>query len=370
MNRPWTESLQRYAQNPLRNRRLLRRLEREGRGDHPPVVLLALADARLRSGSFAAAERLFARVSAANPEEPFGTWAALGRTWASLLAGGTPEPIGGEPSPVAAVLRGLVDAAQQRAEEATQSFARAVDDPRAPPALRAAAQLAAAYARYWARDDDAGTIAAFDTAVAAADGNLVDDARYGAARARLRAGDVSGALPMLHDLAAWHVNGTPGPAAPALVALDRPALLRAGFERYRRASVRTPEQQLHLMLDGDGAALARAALRELGEDAPEPRPTPAVRTRMVNAGTPARKTPPVVQVAVRPQAPARFHPSLDVVSAWLQPVLLGAAPPRRAAHRPQLVVGSLDLPWRQTWTTERLTAFASPASERSCRPTS
>ena len=289
---------QQYARNPLRNRRLLRRLEREGRDDHPPVVLLALADARLRSGSFAAAERLFARVAAANPEEPIATWAALGRIWASLLGGDTPEPAGAAKG-VAAVMRGL-------------------GDERASSALHGATLLAAAYARYWTRDDDAGAIAAFDAAVAAADGSLVDDARYGAARARLRAGDLPGALPMLRDLATWHVNGRPGPASPALVALDPRALLRAAFERYRRGAVRTPAQQLYVMLDGDGAALARAALRDLGETAPEPRPAPRVRARP--APTPVR----AVHASVRPATSSRRSPSLDIVSAWLRRVLLGA----------------------------------------------
>ena len=135
----------------------------------------------------------------------------------------------------------------------------------------------------------------------------------------LRAGDVSDALPMLHDLASWHANGRPGPASPALVSLDRNALLRAGFERYRRGAIRMPEQQLRLMFDGDGAALARASLRELGETVPEPRPAP--RARVPPAPLPRR----VIRASVRPQTPARSHPPLDVISAWGRRVLLGAA---------------------------------------------
>ena len=315
---PWTTSLQKYAQNPLRNRRLLRRLEREGR-DHSPVVLLALADARLRSGSFAAAERLFARASTATAEESLATWAVLGRAWAGLLAGDTPEVGDAGTSPVAVIMQGL---AQQRSDEAERIFARVTGDGRASSGLRAAAQLALAYARYWAREDDAGTIAGFDDAVALADGRLVDDARYGAARARLRAGDPS-ATPILHDLATWHTNGRPGPTSPALVALEREALLRAGFVRYRRGAVRTPEDQLHVMLDGDGAALARAALRELGESVPEPRPAPRPRARREPA--PERPASPVVHVPIRTHASQRSHPSLDTISAWLRRVLVGAA---------------------------------------------
>ncbi len=317
---PWTDSVQRYAQNPLRNRRLLRRLGREGRDDHPPVVFLALADARLRSGSFSAAERLFARVTAATAEEPFATWALLGRAWAGLLAGGTPESVVVTATPVAAIMRGLV---AHRSDEAERSFARVTADSHASSGLRAAAHLAHAYARYWAREDDAKTIVAFDDAVAAADGSLVDDARYGAARARLRAGDVSGALPILHDLATWHMNGRPGPASTALVALDREAVLRAGFVRYRRGAVRAPEDQLHVMLDGDGAALARAALRELGETVSEPRA--AARPRVLPRPAPERPAPFAVHAPVRSQTPRWSHPSLDAVSAWLRRVLLAAA---------------------------------------------
>ena len=315
----WSESLRHYAQNPLRNRRLLRRLEREGRGDHPPVVLLALADARLRAGSFTAAARLFARARAA--EEPFATWAALGGAWASLLGGDEPEPVAGGADPVTAVVAALVDAAGGRADVALERLARVTDDGGTPPELRAVALLAAACTRHWARTDDAATITAFDAAVAAGDADLVDDAAYGAAHVRLRAGHIDVALPMLRDLAAWHVNGRPGAASPALVALDRDAMLRAGFERYRRGAVRTPERQLRAMLDGDGVALARAALGGLGEPVAMPRPTP--RPQASPAATRA--------VATRPRTPGpqqsapRSHPSLGDVAAWLRPVLLGAA---------------------------------------------
>lgn len=318
-----TATLQKYAQNPLRNRRLLRRLEREGRDDHPPVVLLALADARLRSGSFAAAERLFARVTAAGAEEPFATWAVLGRAWASLLAGTPSDSVALDGNPVAAVMRGLVTT---RHDEADRSFARVTGDGRASSRLRAVAYLAAAYARYWGREDDATTIAAFDDAVASADGSLVDDARYGAARVRLRAGDVAGALTILHDLATWHTNGRPGPASAGLVALERPALLRAGFERYRRSAVHTPEDQLHLMLDGDGAALARAALRELGETIPEPRPA-APRPRVRQAAAVTHAAPPAARAIAAPatSVPSGWSlPSLATATSWMR-LILGMA---------------------------------------------
>ena len=301
-DRSWAASLARYAQNPLRNRRVLRRLEREGPGDHPPVVLLALADARLRSGRFAAAGTLFDRVIAI-ADEPLASWALRGRSWARLLAG----------------------------EES--SFARVVDDARASATLHGAARLADAYARYWARDD-AGAIEAFDAAVEGADGDLVDDARYGAARARIRAGDVGGALSILHDLAAWHVNGSAGEPSAALVALDRQALLRAGFERYRRGALRPPEQHLRLVLDGDGVVLARAALRELGEPVEEPGARPIATVAAAPAAT---------RVISRPAtASARSEASLEIVAAWSRRLLLVAA-----------VIAALLIAqtrWRDRWT--------------------
>jgi hypothetical protein len=107
------------------------------------------------------------------------------------------------------------------------------------------------------------------------------------------------------------------------VALDQRALLRAGFQRYRRAPVREPETQLRLMLDGDGAALARGALRELGETVPEPRPAP--RPRVVPVAAPTSPAPPAAgRAPAAAPAPAWPRPSLDAVSAWLRPLLAGA----------------------------------------------
>jgi len=266
---------------------------------------------------------LFARVTAASAEEPFATWAVLGRAWASLLAGTPPDPVALDGNLVTAVMRGLVTT---RHDEADRSFTRVTGDGRASSRLRTVAYLAAAYARYWGREADTTTIAAFDDAAASADGSLVDDARYGAARARLRAGDVAGALPILHDLATWHTNGRPGPASAGLVALERPALLRAGFERYRRSAVRTPEDQLHLMLDGDGAALARAALRELGETISEPRPAPP-RPRVRRAAAVTHAAPPAVRATAAPatSVPSGWSlPSLATVTSWMR-LILGIA---------------------------------------------
>jgi hypothetical protein len=139
---------------------------------------------------------------------------------------------------------------------------------------------------------------------------------------------------MLRDLAAWHVNGRSGDPSAALVALDRTAVLRAAFVRYRRSVLRPPEQQLRLVLDGDGVVLARAALRELGDAVAAPR---------VATVTSAPVTTPAVRPVVRPRptTAARSQASLEVVAAWSRH-LLGAA----AAVAALLIAHTW---WRDRW---------------------
>src|SRR5262249_51211559 len=80
-------ALSAYAQTPLQTRRGLLQLEHDGPDTLPPVVLLAMGDARLRSGQRRAASRLFEAVLARDPGEPFVSWARLGLGWNALLAG-------------------------------------------------------------------------------------------------------------------------------------------------------------------------------------------------------------------------------------------------------------------------------------------
>src|SRR5437867_3768850 len=58
------DALAAYASDPFKNRRVMHRLESRGTEALPPVVLIALADARLRSGQPRAASRLFEEVLA------------------------------------------------------------------------------------------------------------------------------------------------------------------------------------------------------------------------------------------------------------------------------------------------------------------
>ena len=74
----WTRALADYARDPTNNRRALKELRRYDPADLPAPAVLALADARLRSGNTGAAERLFALVRERDAGEPWATYAELG----------------------------------------------------------------------------------------------------------------------------------------------------------------------------------------------------------------------------------------------------------------------------------------------------
>lgn len=266
-----TEALAAYARNPLHNRRALRLLEHRGTADLPPVVLIAMADARLRSGQRRRAAHLFEELLAREPGEPWVSWAKLALGWNALLGG---DPDGARPwleevasagtptSGLSGLLVALIDASDGK-PVGVKTFDDVARDPQSSPALRAVSRLGGAYARYWDGEYRAA-IGAFDQAAASAIPELVDDAKYGAAWSRIRAGDRANGEEALRALAAG--AKAHGPAvSEALVNLDQRALLRAGFERYRRGPVRAPEDQITQLLDGDGARMAREALRHLSD---------------------------------------------------------------------------------------------------------
>jgi len=263
------DALAAYARNPLRSRRALRLLEHRGTADLPPVVLIAMADARLRSGQRRQAARLFEEVLAREPGEPWVGWAKLGLGWNALL-GGDPdgarpwlEEVGSAGTPTSGLARllvALIDASDGKAV-GLKTFDEVARDPQSSPVLRDVSRLGIAYARYW-DGDYGGAAAAFERATTSSTPELVDDARYGAAWSRIRAGDRAAGEEALRALAAG--ARTRGSAiSEALVNLDQRALLRAGFERYRRGPVRAPEDQIAQLLDSDGARMAREALRHL-----------------------------------------------------------------------------------------------------------
>src|SRR5262249_58389142 len=102
---------------------------------------------------------------------------------------------------------------------------------------------------------------------------LRDDAQYGAAWSRVRAGERAAGEAALRSLA----SDAPkyGPAvSEELVNLDPRALLRAGFARYRRGPLRPPEDHVVELLDGDGRAVGPAAPPPPHEAPPPPRAPP------------------------------------------------------------------------------------------------
>jgi prolipoprotein diacylglyceryltransferase len=266
------EALVAYARDPVRNRRGLRRLERGGTEGLPPVLLIAMADARLRSGQRRAAAGLFEQILAREPGEPWASWARLGLGWNALVAGdldgarphlGAIAASGGRPGGFAMLLVALIDASDGR-PVAIESLRLLAADPARPPPLREAARLGSAYARYWA-GDFAGAQAAFEMLARERPASrLADDALYGAAWSRVRTGDRDGGRTALAALAGDRpVRGRS--VSEAIVNLDPRALVRAGFERYRRGPLRPPEDQVTELLDGDGRRIAREALRRLDE---------------------------------------------------------------------------------------------------------
>jgi len=238
----------------------------------PPVVLLAMGDARLRSGQRRAASRLFEAVLARDPGEPFESWARLGLGWNALRAGDVDaarpylEEIaaaGTATSGLAKLLVALIDAGDGT-RAAVETFDQVAADPSVSSDLREVGRLGGAYARYWAGDFRSAT-PAFEAVVRDYPASkLRDDAQYGAAWSRVRAGERAAGEAALRSLASDAPKHGPA-VSEELVNLDPRALVRAGFGRYRRGPLRPPEDQMVELLDGDGRAMARAALRHLDE---------------------------------------------------------------------------------------------------------
>lgn len=194
--------------------------------DAKPMVLMAMADARLRGGNRRAAERLFHEVVSREPGEPWVGWASVGVGWIAMADGERDEArerfavVAGSESPsraLASVVLGLLDAEAGRTEEAREVLARVADDPAATPHLRQAASLGVGYALYWAGQyDDAAE--RFDLAATTwSSGPLWDATRYAAAIARWRSGQKAEAQAALRQLASGSVGRTEEPVSLALL---------------------------------------------------------------------------------------------------------------------------------------------------------
>jgi phosphatidylglycerol:prolipoprotein diacylglycerol transferase len=272
----WTKALGAYLQDPMKQRAELRRLaRRHGTEGLPVVYLMALADMNLRSSRERAAAELFEEVLAQSPGQPWNGWAEMALGGIAMRQGDddgarahlerAAEP-GSPTRAIALVTLGMTDARAGAIQSALERFAAVDASPDVPPLLRTAARMGAAYTRYWSGEYDA----AARGFKAIADGGaeaLTDDARYGEARARWAAGERTEARALLEALAGT-APADAKPVSRSLVDLRPEAVFRAGFEKYRRAPFTPGDNLVAGSFNGDGVALARAALRMLDPEAP------------------------------------------------------------------------------------------------------
>jgi tetratricopeptide (TPR) repeat protein len=277
----WADAFATYARDPFHNRRTLLALRGHVAPDVSALYVLALGDAQLRAMRFAQAEETFARVVSMQQDGPWTQWARVGAGWAALarderdLARSRFTTVAAGDDETAALgefVLALLDAADGR-DGVQEHFDRVAANPTAGPTIRRAGRLGDALARYWARDY-AAAVRAFDAAASDPDaGELRDEALYGAAWTRVRAGDKTAARDSLEELAREPRRGR---ASHSLVDLEPQGLLRAALRRYRRGPLLRPEDQAVQLLDTNGVVLARAALRRLARDEGRDAPLVAV----------------------------------------------------------------------------------------------
>jgi hypothetical protein len=238
----------------------------------PMVIVLAAADASLRAGHFRGAGRFFAETLRRRPGQPWATFAELGLGWTLLMTGNSTAAerhyanvaVDGPLGPIAQVMLGWLTAVRGQYAEAIATLDRWSEAAGVTGPVQRVALLGAGYARYWAGDYKAAA-EKFDLLQPGGSFSvLADDARYGAAWSRVRAGDTSRALA---DLVALAESGIVDPhehVSRARLRLTPRAVLRAGRGNAARISgLATPETRMTAFFDGNGHALARAALAEL-----------------------------------------------------------------------------------------------------------
>jgi hypothetical protein len=329
----WKAAITAYGLDPTANRAALEPIMKVPLADLPELYLVAVADAQLRAGRPRAAVRAYRELHlrdagplSALADLALGTLALeLGET-----AGVRDSLVGllGDPGPNGALARLLLavdDAGDGRTEEAIGAFEQLAGDPNVLPGVRSAARLGAGYARWWAGQYEAA-VAAFDLAANAGDPLLADDARYAAARARFALGQEDAARRAWETLAADAPATTNGPKpGRALLDLEHRAVVRSAARRYRNGPVRGPADRALLVLDIDGAALAKAALART-QWGPEPAPSvPNVAAMPTASDAPATATAAPVgepTATARPESAAARPPAAPVApERRLHPVL-------------------------------------------------
>jgi hypothetical protein len=291
----------------------------------------------LGEGRPRAAEREFLAALEEAEGTQLASYAQLGLAWTALARGDLAEsevmledalPEAGLASPGAEVLLALLRGRDGKTAEAVTELDLAHRKLRDDD-LRDAAFLAKGYVLYWA-GSFLEAASAFDVvAVPGSGAPLVDDARYGAAWSRWKAGQKEVATAALAALAA-EPSSRPETEPPprSLIELRPDAILADAVRRYRRAGLQRPERMIVVLLDADGAARARKGLRRIQGAADDAPPPPTVAP----APTPPPFEPFVLPTAVSPpeaspavaESPA---PGLAerVAAAWWLPAGLAAA---------------------------------------------
>lgn len=315
----WTLLLQHYVESPSTSYRELLHASQGDLHQLPPLVVLATADAALRAGRLNVSRQYFEEAVTRDLGMPWNTLAHLGYGWLLLLSGDDTtarqqyEMVQDGPgrAPILAQLMvALLDSAAGNYDGARPVFERIAADERSGTTLIAAATLSNAYGLYWAgRYDQAAR--AFDAALPSSETWLVDDARFGAAMATLRAGRRDEGIERLSRMTAGlgKASGHVVAGARAMKALDWDTLLHTGIARYRPHPVGPPEELARAVLDLDGEENARAVLRYLrheGQAMPAPA-EPAITVGDVRAAVPEPDAAPSVR-------PVERHPPIDASS--------------------------------------------------------
>ena len=255
-----------YLRDPAGTASVFIDAARRHSGELNTVHVLLLSDAAMRTGQVEVARDLVLDLQQSTVDPAMGGMLEMVLAWTALLQGRLAEASTRLDAAVALnpALRSVADpaiglvASARGLRDGPAMLAAAGARPDLDPAWREIAPLLDAYARYW-QGDQAGAADAFTAfAVSNPGSRFADDAVYAAARAKRRAGRTAEAEA---DLLALAGDEPAPPGIPhRLVALDARALLRDGVRRDRGLGHRTLGQRFADLLDGDGVALARAAL--------------------------------------------------------------------------------------------------------------
>jgi len=255
-----------YLRDPAGTASVFIDAARRHSGELNTLHVLLLSDAAMRTGQVEVARDLVLDLQQSTVDPAMGGMLEMVLAWTALLQGRLAEASTRLDAAVALnpALRSVADpaiglvASARGLRDGPAMLAAAGARPDLDPAWREIAPLLDAYARYW-QGDQAGASDAFTAfAVSSPGSRFADDAVYAAARAKRRAGRTAEAEA---DLLALAGDEPAPPGIPhRLVALDARALLRDGVRRDRGLGHRTLGQRFADLLDGDGVALARAAL--------------------------------------------------------------------------------------------------------------